>query len=224
MSIIVVCPGCKKSFKVSDKFAGQAGACPKCKGTIHVPDKKGQVQVHGPAVSMGDKSVKPILREEAKIPTPVVLVAVGAASLGVLLIAWVAGGVFQNILPARAIGLLLVSPPLVVAAYSFMRNDELEPYRGTALWVRAFLCSLGYVILWGVFGYLSSTMLSGELWEWLFVAPPLLAVGGVISFACLDLDYGNGFFHYAFYVLVTCVLRWVAGMGWVWEISNTPGL
>ena len=41
MSIIVVCPGCKKSFKVSDKYAGKSGACPNpdCKATIKVPRK-----------------------------------------------------------------------------------------------------------------------------------------------------------------------------------------
>jgi hypothetical protein len=43
-----------------------------------------------------------------------------------------------------------------------------------------------------------------------------------VPLACLDLEYGNGFFHYAFYLLVTVLLRWLAGMGWVWEIPSTP--
>ena len=37
MSIPVVCPGCRTRFKVSDRFAGQSGACPKCKAKIEVP-------------------------------------------------------------------------------------------------------------------------------------------------------------------------------------------
>ena len=88
------------------------------------------------------------------------------------------------------------------------------------LWIRSGVCGIGYVVLWGLFGYVSATMLTGELWQWLFVVPPLLAIGGAIPLVCLDLDYGAGFFHYAFYVLVTAVLRWVAGMGWVWEVTT----
>ena len=219
MSIPVVCPGCKKSFRVSDKFAGKSGACPKCKTTINVPDKTAKIQVHGPAVTTGDRSVKPILRTETMMLSPAAITAIGAASLCVLLVAWVGGGALQTSLRLRIIGLLLVSPPLVVAAYSFMRNDELEPYQGVALWVRSGICSIGYVVLWGIFGYVAATMLTGELWQWLFVAPPLLAIGGAIPLVCLDLDYGSGFFHYVFYVLVTGLLRWAAGMGWVWEMA-----
>ena len=220
MSILVVCSGCKKSFKVSDKFAGQAGACPKCKATIHVPEKDQEVKVHGPVVTAAEKSVKPIVRDETKLFSPPVIAAIAAGSLVVLLITWAVGAALQGSLVLRAVGLLLISPPLVVAAYSFMRNDELEPYHGAALWVRASICGTAYAILWGIFGYVSSTMLSGELWEWMVVVPLMLAVGGMFPSILLDLDYGNGFFHYAFYVLVTGLLRWVAGMGWVWEIAS----
>jgi hypothetical protein len=59
--------------------------------------------------------------------------------------------------------------------------------------------------------------LTGEFWSWLFVAPPFLIMGGLTALACFDLDFGNGIFHYAFYVLVTILLCWVAGMGWVWQ-------
>ncbi|OHB69290.1 MAG: hypothetical protein A2V70_20700 [Planctomycetes bacterium RBG_13_63_9] len=64
-------------------------------------------------------------------------------------------------------------------------------------------------------------MLTGQLWEWAFVAPAFLIVGAMVSSACLDLDLGSGFFHYSFYVVVTSVLRWIAGMGWLWNVSNT---
>jgi len=220
MSILVVCKGCKKSFKVSDKFAGKSGACPQCKAVIHVPLKQDEVKVHGPAVTAAEKSVKPILREETKVLQPVTLVIVGGATLVVLIITWVAGGLIRDNPLVLTVGLLLISPPLVVAPYTFLRNDELEPYRGLTLWTRACICSLAYVILWGVFGYASGRVLSGELWEWMFIIPPFLAAGAIFPLACLDLDYGSGFFHYAFYVIVTILLRWIAGMGWVWEVAN----
>jgi hypothetical protein len=73
MSIIVVCPGCLKSFKVSDKFAGKSGPCPKCKRTLQVPTKETEVKIHVPeAFAGGGKSAagklitKPIARVNAK--------------------------------------------------------------------------------------------------------------------------------------------------------------
>ena len=53
MSIVVVCPGCRKSFKVSDKFAGKSGPCPNCKRTLQVPTKAEEVKVHAPEAFAG---------------------------------------------------------------------------------------------------------------------------------------------------------------------------
>ena len=226
MSILVVCPGCHKRFNVSDKFAGKAGACPNCKATINVPSQAEEVQVHAPTeFATGGRSTagklitKPIARRETRIQ-PVAAVAVGAAVLTVALVTWVAGDLIQRNVAVRIVGLLLVSPPLVVAAYTFLRDDELEPHQGTALYVRSAICALSYMALWGVYSFLAARVLSGELWEWIFVLPPLLAAGALVALACLDLDFGSGFFHYAFYVLVTLLLSWVAGIHWVGEAAR----
>ncbi|MHC4177359.1 MAG: hypothetical protein ACYSWU_07625 [Planctomycetota bacterium] len=228
MSIIVVCPGCKKSFKVSDKYAGKSGACPNpdCKATIKVPRKEEEVKVHAPTEFAdggrgvtGKLATKPIARKEAKL-SPVVAVAIGGGALTVVLVTWVAGDLIRGNLAVRALGLLLISPPLAVAAYSFLRDDELEPYQGTALYVRSAICALGYVVLWGVYSRLA-VRLSGDLWEWFFVVPPFLVAGALIALVCLDLDFGSSFFHYSFYLLVTVLLGWVAGIRWVWEAANT---
>ena len=89
MSIIVVCPGCLKSFKVSDKFAGKTGPCPNCKRTLQVPTKEQEVKVHAPeAFAGGGKSTtgklvtKPIARVNAKlrpVTTTLIVAAVRAA-------------------------------------------------------------------------------------------------------------------------------------------------
>jgi hypothetical protein len=128
-------------------------------------------------------------------------------------------------LVARALGLAVISPPLVLGGYFFLRDDEREPYRGFALYVRATICGLVYAGLWGAFGYTTTQFdFTGELWNWAFLAPPFLVAGGLVSLAALDLDLGSGFFHYAFYVMVTILLRWVAGMGWLWSaIGSVPG-
>ena len=48
MSILVICPGCKKQFQVSEKHAGKSGPCPQCKAIIKVPKQEEQVVVHTP--------------------------------------------------------------------------------------------------------------------------------------------------------------------------------
>ncbi len=222
MSIVVTCTKCKKVFKVSEKFAGQTGPCPNCKAKIRVPTKEEEIKVHAAVVTAGEKSVRPLLRAKPKTLEPVIIVAICGISLGVVLVTWVAGPILKNNLLLLTVGLLAISPPLVVAAYSFLRDDELEAYQGKLLWLRSGICGAAYVILWGVYTYVAGIVLHGELWEWMFVVPPLLAVGATVPLVCLDLDYGAGFFHYAFYLVVTVLLRWIAGMGWIWVIPQTP--
>ena len=227
MAISVVCPGCHKRFKVSDQFAGQTGACPKCKGKITVPAKSDEVQVHAPdAFAGGGRSVdgqlvtKPISRSVTKF-NPVVALSIAAVVLFVLILTWACGGLIKGNIVVRAVGLLLVSLPLVLAGYTFLRDDELEPYRGSALYVRSAACSVAWAILWGVFAFLSAEgLVSEEIWTWLVVGAPLMVVGGMISAASLDLDFGNGFLHYGFYLAATMILRWAAGMPWIWDLSG----
>jgi hypothetical protein len=233
MSIIVVCPGCLKSFKVSDQFAGRSGPCPKCKRTLQVPDKAQEVKVHAPEeFAGGGRSrtgklvIKPVAFTSAKLE-PVKAVAIVAAAICVLAVAWIggkAGLIHGNDLGHRiitAIGLLAVSPLLVVAAYSILRDDELEPYSGRQLYIRAGICAVAYTALWGVFALLASRgLITGDLWVWIYVGPPFLMAGGLFSLATLDLDFGDAVFHYGFYLLATVILRWAAGMNWVWDLTT----
>ena len=231
MPIHVICPGCHKRFTVSDKFAGKSGPCPNCKTVIRVPTESEEIKIHEPKEmgasvrgAMGGAWTKPLVRRETKL-SPVAAVAIGAAAVLVVLLTWILGRAEAfaagPVLPV--IGLLLVSPPLVIAGYSFLRDDEnLQPHHGGALYVRAGICSLVYIALWGVYAYVAGLELIGELWTWLIAAPAFLVVGGLAALACLDLEFGPGFFHYSFYVLVTVFLRWLAGLGWVWEIREKP--
>jgi hypothetical protein len=227
-------PDAARVFKVSDKFAGKTGPCPSCKRPLRVPTKAEEVTIDAPEeFAGGGKSTsgqlitKPIARINAKfrpLTTAIIVASVAAA----LVATWLGGRAglfgedrsFQRII-ASALGLLIISPPLVLAAYEVLRDDELEPYRGKSLYLRTAGCSLAYTALWGVFSLLVfKGWVTGELWNWLFVLPGLAALGGGAALAALDLDYGDGVFHYGFYLLVTVILRWVAGLGWVWNISN----
>lgn len=231
MSITVTCPGCLKRFTVSEKFAGQRGPCPKCKTAIQIPKLGEEVVIHGGEEfdhagrdAQGKLIGKPILREKSEF-TPTVMAIVGAAILVTVVVTWILGraGMFQNTLMCF-VGLLVVSPPLAAGGYkSLHSSEELQPYRGRALWIRAAICSLVYILFWGVFGYLAEQFLTGEIWEWFLLVAPFLAAGGFVGLICFDLDYGSGFLHYSFYVAVTILLRAIAGLGWIWNIANNAG-
>jgi hypothetical protein len=94
----------------------------------------------------------------------------------------------------------------------------LDAYRGTELYIRAAFCSLAYVLLWGAFALLSwRQVITADLSTWMFAAPLFAASGGFFAWSLLDLDYGDAVFHYGFYVIVTVILRWVAGLNWIWH-------
>jgi hypothetical protein len=228
MSIIVVCPGCRKSFNVSEKFAGKSGPCPNCKRTLRVPEKSEEVKILAPEefggggkTKDGKLAIKPVSFAPAKVQ-PVTTVIIVAGVVGAFAIAWVGGkaGFFQS-LALTAAGLFIVSPPLVAAAYAVLRDVELEPYSGKELYIRSTLCALAYSALWGLFSLLVARgWITGDMWAWIYIAPPFVCIGGLFSLATLDLDFTDGLLHYGFYVLATAILRWAAGMKWVWDITS----
>jgi hypothetical protein len=233
MSIIVVCPGCLKSFKVSDQYAGKSGPCPNCKRTLQVPSKEQEVKVHTPeAFAGGGKSkegklvTKPLARVNAKIrPVKAIMIAVSVAVVVGATILLRHQGLFDcwkvlGIPIVAILGLLAVSPPLTVASYEMLRDDEFEPYRGKALYLRACGCGLAYAALWGVFAVLASRgLVTGEWWNWGMILVPLVAFGGLAGAGAYDFEYGDAVFHYSSYLIATAMLRWLAGMKWVWDLS-----
>jgi hypothetical protein len=231
MPIDIICPGCHSRFQVSEKFGGKQGPCPKCKTIINIPKATEQVKIAEPDDYGGTKDtkgrlvLKPIEREETQL-SPNAAVAIGAACVITLGIAWMIGRASQaepepgtavqappNVSPMiLGIGALLLAPALVLAGYSFLRDDELEPYRGRALWMRAALCSLAYAALWGVYAFLGDKGYLAGPQVWLFVGPPFFVVGGAAAYAALDLEFGSAVLHYAFYLGVTILLRLVMGL------------
>lgn len=220
MAIDVICPGCHARFRVSDKFGGKKGPCPKCKEIIRVPDASEQVVIHAPEHSeMGAKNaagqyvLKPIEREQTRVQ-PLVVAGIVALSLVVVVLAFLLRGVEDKTL-FLAIGAVLLAPPLALGGYTFLRDDELEPYTGRSLAVRTLLCSLVYAGLWGAYAYVY-TLIYGDApalaWNVLPLAAVILLIGGGTAFVCYDLDFGSGLFHYCFYLLVTILLRMAMGL------------
>ena len=136
MSILVVCPGCHKRFKVSDKYAGQSGKCPNCKGMIKVPALDEQVTVHEADYSQGAKDskgvsiLKPIEREETKLSKTEIYIIAGG-TFAVLLITWILGFVFE------AEPVAPTDPDSDIPAWLAAENAE-KPVGGVPTWLLAF--------------------------------------------------------------------------------------
>lgn len=226
MPIAVVCSSCKARFTVSDKFAGKKGPCPKCKTILTVPDAPAEeVTVHVPDQfasggkdSKGRSVSKPLARVETKIDPITLTIAIGVA---VLVLAGAIGlrvSGIQNKLPLIALGLVVVAPPICAAGYMFLRDDEiLDPFRGKNLWIRATLCGLIYAALWGVYYPLPGLgVVTGQPWQWLYVAPLFVCAGAGVSLALFELDFGSGALHYSFFVVVSLILRFALGLPPIW--------
>lgn len=226
MPIQVTCPSCHQRFSVSEKFAGQEGPCPKCKGKIRVPKLDEQVVIHAPETA-GPKSVtgapvlKPIKRRDTRLSVP--LIACGSALVVLAPLAALVIGRMSRTGDGQVsvstwllgLGAAIVAPPLVWLAYEFLRNVELEGYMGRALWIRIAICSLVYAGLWGLCAYFKHMLLEDtppEMMHMLIILPAMFVPGALASMATLDLDGTSAAIHYAAYLGATVVLRLLVGL------------
>jgi phage FluMu protein Com len=218
MSIVVVCQECRQRFKVSDKFAGEKGPCPKCKAILQVPSKEEEVKIHtavhseqGARGKSGELILEPIAREPTQL-SGWVLSGVGISLLGAIVVAWMFQGKTDTAkYLAASLGLILLTPPLVLAGYWFLRNSDLEPFQGRGLWVRTGICSLVYILCWIIYSVLPQEW-TADLWKWTFLGPIFALGGATAALACFELDYAIGFFHFAFYLGVTALLAMMMGL------------
>jgi len=216
MAIQVICPGCRSTFTVSDKFAGRTGPCPKCKKPITVPaNAVKEVKILGPedeATVPSRVPTTPIVFVEQPIPKIAYMaVAVGAVTAMLLaLVARFACGAGQAPLWLLAATAGIVAVPCAWIGYEIVRDRDLEPYRGRTLLIRTAICGAVYALLWAVKGFLPPE-LTNDMWPWVYLAPPFLVAGALAALATLDLDWGTGVAHYSLYVMFTALLRWLAG-------------
>ena len=220
MPIPVVCPGCKKRFTVSDKHAGKKGPCPQCKTVIQVPEKGEEVVVHapegfGPKDALGRAVLKPIARKETKVSpvlTAVILIAIVAVLAGAWMFRSPDG---KQPLLLLALGAIALAPPLAWAGYTFLRDDELEPYSGKELSLRILACSAVYAILWGLVALVTGYVLGGDdvqVIHMVFIAPVMIGIGTFAAYLSLDLEASTAAIHCSLYLLVTVTLRLILGL------------
>ncbi len=80
-SILVVCPGCHKSFNVSGKSAGKSGACPNCGATINIPDQENEAEAPLPVAVQAETSDSPTRQLFDRITAEVHKIFVGQEEL-----------------------------------------------------------------------------------------------------------------------------------------------
>jgi hypothetical protein len=232
MAIDVTCPGCHTRFQVSEKFAGKQGPCPKCKKIINVPSKKDEVVIHAPEVSgpvdsKGQAVLKPIARKEVRLST-VQIVIIAVSVLTVLIAAVVLRIQFQgkdslNLRMITTFGAILLGPPLAFAGYTFLRDDELEPYRGKEILLRSLACGLVYAATWGFLWFVFWNLEMTPTWPLMAAAVPvMLGIGAVASQASLDFELGTGALHYSMYLAATVALRLILAMQPHWNADPVP--
>ncbi len=238
MAIQIICPGCHTQFKVSDKFAGKKGPCPKCKVEIEIPESDDEVKIHGPE-TFGPKgktrqpALKPIFRKDAEFSLKIAGIIAGAVLLIVILAAMFGSTLaadddpaFENQHTKRLViltlGAIIVAPPVVFAGYTFLRDQELEAYRGKALWTRVAICGAVYAALWALVAIVHDQAFAGEGFPMPMViglASVMILLGAGAAFVCLDFDFTNGLFHYGLY-FACCVLLRLIVLGNVFSLEQ----
>ncbi len=222
MPIKITCPGCHKRFTVADKFAGQKGPCPNCKNQIAIPNLDDEVKVHEPDAfgggrdSAGKLVLEPIKRADVKLPPMVILGIVGGIVV-TLFAGLVLRMTFNGEVPylVLGVGALLLAPPVAFGGYTFLREFELEPYRGMAVFFRSACCSVVFAALWFIYWYICSSLQiegSPEIWQLTFILPVMFVVGGIASWASYEIDFTMATIHYGFYFGVCVLMRLIMGM------------
>ena len=106
---------------------------------------------------------------------------------------------------------------IFVTLNTILRDDELEPLSGKELWVRTAICSTAYAVLWGAYYGLKIAMgvTPGTMPDPMvavIAVTVIAAIGSGVGFASMNLTFGTGAIHFAFYLVVTVLLRLVVGL------------
>ena len=225
MPIQVTCPNCLKRFKVSDKFAGKTGPCPNCKKQIKVPEASEEVVIHAPDDGApkdrsGQSVLKPIARKETDVTKKGLIITIGAVlfTFALALGFRFSGGDTGVPLWAQLLGIFVLAPPLVWVGYSFLYDQECEPYVGPELRNRVLICSAIFTLIWLVYAFVPAYVFdlnaNNEMPYWLFGATlcAMIGLGAFASAGAFELEYGSGVIHAGLYFIAIVLLALVSGV------------
>jgi len=242
------CPKCKAPIKIpaapapastkAPPVAGKPPAGPPPEVKIHAPE---EAQKDGKSKT-GRPTLKPTFHHDARLTWKLTL-SVIATVVVLFAAAWFGGKLVHSPAPLmsvqegdaelvsnrnmrlivvyllRTVGLLLIGWPVVVAGYVVLYDDELEPYRGRSLYWRSLICLAAYIGVWGLYALIPNDLKS-EAYLWLFFAPALILPAAVAAYFCFDFDYVGSAIHACFFLLVTLLLGWTAGLQMPWSTAD----
>jgi hypothetical protein len=223
MPIRVTCAKCHTRFDVGEQHAGKEGPCPKCKSLIRIPTLEEQVVIHepelaGPKDSKGRLVLKPIGRVETNL-TAIHWTIIAVTIVGFIALAFFVRMSFESEQDIHtwmlALGALAVAPPTVLAAYSFMRDQELGFFNGRELWLRIGACSVAYALTWLAMPLMEYTFDEYNLLSIGIGVAAMIGAGGALGMLALDFDYLIGCVHYGMYLGCCILMRLIAGMGFL---------
>lgn len=221
MPIQVTCPKCHTRFKVSEKFAGQKGPCPKCKEVITVPKLEDEVVIAtpeiGPKDGKGRQILKPIKRNENKFSIIQLIAMVGsviAFLIGALFIQFSIEDKMQLSPLIMIVPMAIVAPLVAYGAYNILKDQELDSFVGQELWLRVLICGAIYAVLWS--GMPIAKYAFGDRYDtgtWILALVGMLGVGGATGMLSFDFDYTMGLIHYGLFLGLCLIARVLAGIG-----------
>jgi len=213
MLVNVVCPGCLKRFRVSARFAGKKGPCPKCGTTMLIP-----VDV----IEIRKEKNSPIQRQDLVFePIQIKYSALGV--LGILLLTFLFGCIpmYDTLRAVLGIlGLCAVAFPLALFGYHVLRDrDELFSFSGEELYRRVGIVSAGYILLWlGFESFLAAIRAEVIISCLYFAAFAVLAT--LLVCPILEFKLPDAFLHYCTFAFAVIFLRFLLGLGWFWSSSG----
>ena len=232
MPIQVTCRHCLKRFQVSDKFAGKTGPCPNCKKPIEIPKADEQVVIHAPTDgapkdSKGVSVLKPIKRKETDVTKSGLLISIGSivAVFGIALVFRFTGENGTAPFWAQLAGLILLAPPLVWSGYTFLYDQEREPYVGPELRNRVLICSAIFAVIWVVYAFVPAYVFelnAASEMSWTVFGITLcvmIALGALASAGTFELEFFNGVIHAGLYFIVIVLLAFTSGV----TLAGEPG-
>ena len=170
---------------------------------VHAPES------FGPKTRSGEAVLKPIARSETRVST---LTWVISAVLVLLILGtafWLRDPAGEQPIWLLAIGALALAFPIARLGYAVLRDDELQPFVGKSLWIRVAIVSALYAATWAAITWLpvAASFDTLAMYQIAILLAIVISFGTAVAYFSFDLEVGSAFFHYAFYLGSTILLR-----------------
>ena len=220
MPIRVTCPGCLKKFQVGEQFAGRKGPCPNCKKEITIPDpKKDKVVIETaedmlPKDSTGQSILKPITRQQDNI-TSVQIAIIATVVITYFIVALAirfkvevdAEDPLSYPMSVLIFGAIAIGPPMALAGYFFLKDEETGSFHGKELYFRSCMCGLLFALTWIAPEITHYAFREYSTIAMVFAVVAMFGIGGAIASGSFKLAYMMGMILFGLYFGMCLLMR-----------------